>query len=263
MDLSSIAQLTTSISSVGSQAGSSVGSRTTQVARQDEVTPAAKALKRATSRTEESLQSAKVQLSAYGQIKGAVSELQTASRAVSDPKKTATADDARKAIENFVGAFNKAHAAVNNATKNNGKEAGALANDSRARIAGNDLRRSVSEGNSSAELKKAGITQNKDGSLSLDSKALDKALKESPEQTVAAVGEVGKQVEKTATRALANNGNVGGSVENLNKRSRSLEAEQSAQKALVEASQRSVEQQSVNISKLATGIAAYQRNFLG
>lgn len=261
MDLSSIAQLTTSIASVGTQSGS-VGSNTAAVARQDGTSAAAKATKRATDRTEAKLESTQVQLSAYGQIKGAVSELQAASKAVSEPKKTATADDARKTIENFVSAYNKTNATVARTTRNDRKEAGALANEARARSAGNDLRRSVGENDGLAELKKAGITQNKDGSLSLDTKALDKALRESPGETVAAVAEVARKVEKTATKELASNGNVGAAVQTLDQRSRRLEAEQASQQALVEASQRTVEQKTVNVAQ-AAGIAAYQRNFLG
>lgn len=261
MDLSSIAQLTTSIASVGTQSGS-VGSNTAAVARKDGTSAVAKATKRATDRTDEKLESTKVQLSAYGQIKGAVSELQTASKAVTEPKKTATADDARKTIENFVSAYNKANAAVARTTRNDRKETGALANDARARIAGNDLRRSVAENDGLAELKKAGVTQNKDGSLALDTKALDKALKESPAATVAAVAEVATKVEKTATKELASNGNVGASVQTLDQRSRRLEAEQSSQQALIEASRRTAEQKTANVAQ-AAGIAAYQRNFLG
>lgn len=261
MDLSSIAQLTTSISGVGAQPGSG-GANTTAVARKDATSATAKATKRATDRTEEKLESTNVQLSAYGQIKGAVSELQAASKAVSEPKKTATADDARKTIESFVSAYNKANATVAKTTRNEGKETGVLANDARARIAGNDLRRSVSANDGLAELKKAGITQNKDGSLSLDTKTLDKALRESPTETVAAVAEVATRVEKTATRELASNGNVGGAAQTLDQRSRRLEAEQASQQALAEASQRTVAQKTANIAQ-AAGIAAYQRNFLG
>jgi len=262
MDLSSIAQLTTSISSVSSQSGS-VGSGTVPAARQDGTTAAAKATKRATDRTEANLESSQVQLSAYGQIKGAVSELQSASKAVAEPRNTATADEARRTIENFVSAYNKANATVARATRNDRDGTGALANDARARGAGNDLRRSASEGESLAKLDKAGITQNKDGSLSLDAKALDKALKESPTGTVAAVSAVARQVEKTATKELASSGNVGSSVQTLDERSRRLQSEQAAQQATIEASQRTVQQKTANIAQAASGIAAYQRNFLG
>lgn len=262
MDLSSIAQLTTSISGVGSQSGS-FGSNTAAVARNDSAAAVAKANKRAADRTEQQLESTQVQLSAYGQIKGAVSELQAASKAVSEPRKTATADDARKTIENFVSAYNKANATVARTTRNDRNEPGALATDARARIAGNDLRRSVAENEGLAELRKAGITQNKDGSLALDTKTLDRALQQNPPQTVAAVAGVARQVERTATRELAGSGNVGASVQTLDQRSRRLEAEQASQQALVEASQRTVQQKTANVTQAASGIAAYQRNFLG
>jgi flagellar capping protein FliD len=251
MDVSSITQLGSSTATTGSTPVGGAGTRQIPAAPQGKVTPEAATLQRGAVRSDERIESTKVELSAFGQAKGALAELQTAAEAVTEPRQTATADDAKKAVENFVSAFNKANTAVSNAEKASAKETQALAGE---------LRRSVSEGNGSAELRKAGIAQSRDGSLSLDTRALEKSLRESPEQTLAAVAETGRKVEKSATQQLANGGNAS---EAANVRDRRLEAEQGAQQAVVAASQRTIEQQSANITKLASGIAAYQRNFLG
>ena len=241
--------------------GQTQSSQSTQQATSDPVT---KALKRASDRIDQQLGSTKVQLSAYGQIKSAFSDVQAAGNALSNLKKTATADDIKKAVQGFVDAYNKANKAVGTATQGDGKQAGALANDARARLAGNDLRRSVAEGGNLADLKNIGVTQNKDGTLAVDSKALDKALQANPDQVRSALGATGQQVEKAAARELANNGNVGKSVNALSNRSNNLEAQQSAQQDLLLASQRAVTQQATLINNtFASGIAAYQRTFSG
>ena len=248
MDISSIANSLISQSFAGQQS--------TQTAS----APATAAFTHANKRIEQQLGSTKVQLSAYGQIKGAFSEVQTTGKALSDLKTTSTADDVKKAVNGFVSAYNKANKAVGAATQGDGEQTGALANDSRARIAGNDLRRSVTEGSSLSDLKKIGITQNKDGSLNVDTKALEKALQSNSNQVLSTVAGIGQQVEKTTTQELANNGNVGSSVNSLNNRSRSLEAQQSAQQEQITASQRLIEQQTTQINNVfAGGLAAYQR----
>lgn len=253
------------ISSVaGSLISQSFDSQSARQSSQTTSDPVADALKHANNRIEQQLGSTKVQLSAYGQIKGAFSEVQTASKALSEPKKTATTDNVKKAVAGFVSAFNKANKTVGAAVQGDGKQVGTLANDARARNAVTDLRRSVTEGSALSDLGKIGITQNKDGSLAVDAKALDKALQSNPDQVRSTVAGVGQQVEKTATRELANNGNVGSSVNTLNNRSRSLEARQSAQQDQLAASQRLVEQQTTQLNNIfAGGLAAYQRTLTG
>lgn len=236
MDISSITQLSSSVATVGSTQTTGIASR--QIAPQVTAAPET-ARTRGTVKTEEKLASTKVELSAQGQVKAAFAELQTAAKAVAEPKRTATAAETKQAVENFVSAFNKANAAVNTATKANAREASAPADD---------LRRAVSEANVSADLKKAGIAQSRDGSLSVDSRALETSLREKPGQTVAAVAETARKVERTATRELA---------------SGSRETEQSAQQAVVAASQTTVEQQNANVTQLTSSVAAYRRNFLG
>lgn len=226
--------------------------------------PVAKAYEQANSRVGQQLESTKVQLSAFGKIKGALSEVQTASTTLSDPKKTATTADIKKAVEGFVSSYNKTNSAVSTAIKGDGKQAGALADDSRARVADSDLRRTLSAGSNNADLKKIGITQNKDGSLSVDTKALDNALKSNSGQVLNTVAGVAGQVSKTASRELASSGNVGSSVSSLSSRSRTLETKLSTQQEQTAAAQRTVEQNMTRLNDaFASGVSAYQRMNIG
>lgn len=259
MDISSIASLL-------SQSYGGVSGQASQSSRTSGTDQVAAAFEKAESRVTKQLESTKVQLSAYGQIKAAFADVQTASKALTDPKQTATVEDVKKVAGSFVDAYNKANKAVSVATQNAGKEVGALANDARARIAGSDLRRSVAEGNSLADLKKVGITQNKDGSLAIDTKALESAFQANPEQVRSTLASVGTQVDNTATRELAKSGNVGSSVTALSNRSRNLEAQQSTQQGLAAAAQRQIDQQTARLNPdnaFASGVAAYLRTFIG
>lgn len=255
MDISSLTQVASSVSSVGSSQAGTVSSRPAQVTPQTSVTSDAKGLKRAASR-DENIESTKVEISAVGQAQGALAELQTASQAVSEPRQTATADTAKQSVENFVNAYNKANTAVSNVSKINSQQASALGNETRT-----ELRRAVSDDNSANELKKAGITQDKGGALSLDTKVLDKALSERPEQTIAVVAEAGRKVEQSAAQGLAATSRSGGSAPNTG--AASNESRGNEQQAQTEASQRAAVQPAANPNPTTSGIAAYQRSFLG
>lgn len=226
--------------------------------------PVSKAYTQANDRVEKQLQSTNVQLSAYGQIKGGLSEVQTASKTLSDPKQTATTADIKKAVEGFVSAYNKTNSAVDRAVQGDGKQAGALAGDSRAKVTDSNLQRTLSSGSNLADLKKIGITQNKDGSLSVDAKALDNALKSNSGQVRSSVAGVAGQLDKTASRELASSGNVGSSFNSLSSRSRSLESKLSTQQDQMSAAQGLVEKNSNRLNDaFAVGVSAYQRMNLG
>ena len=255
MDISSI---------IGGFTGQSLASQSAQQSATDPITAA---FNKAGNRIEQQIGTTQVQLSAFGQIKGAFAELQSASKAVSNPQQTATADDLKAAIGNFVAAYNKTNKVLGTATQaaqGQSTTAGALSGDNRARLAGNDLTRAVGGSSTLASLKSVGVVQNKDGSLALDNKALDNALKANPDQVRNVFATVGTQVEKTASAELANNGNVGASVNALSKRNAVLVAQQSAQQDQQVAAQRQLDKQSALVNNVfASGVAAYQRTFAG
>ena len=207
--------------------------------------PVAQALDRAGKRIEQQRASADVQVSAFGKIKSGFADVQAAGHALANPGKAATTADIIKAAQSFVSAVNTTTNAVSSATA----KSGALAGDGRAFVAGNDLARSLTSGSSTADLKKIGITTNRDGTLSVDTKALNTALKNNPNAAKDTLAKVGGQAEKAASRELA--GNVGDAVNTLTARAKSLATQQTAQSATSASL-------SANISNFAaSGIAAY------
>lgn len=262
MNISDIAKsLSSSLSSLASrQSSQSAATRATQKATEDPVT---KALTQATQRVEQQLQKSEVKLSSLGQIKSAVAELQTASKALSAPKSTENVDAAKAAAQNFVNAFNNANKVANKAINGEGKSSGALADESRARVAANELSRSISSSPSTAaELKAIGITADKNGALQLDKQKFEQAFQSNPSQTSDTLAQAGQQVERTASRQVENNGNVSRSIDNLNNQVRQLETQQSNQQNLIENLQRAREDASNRLNATnAAGVAAYQKIF--
>lgn len=219
----------------------------------------------ATQRISRQLESTNVQLSAYGQIKGAFSGAQTASTALtgSATSKTATSADIEKAAQAFVAAYNQATQAVASATSSSAKQTGALSSDSRARSAGIDLSRSLTGGSGLADLKQAGITLNKNGTLSLDTKALQNALQANGSQTKSSLARLGQQVGGATSRELASTGNVGASVGKLTSRAQTLSAQQSSLEKQAASLQSTLETQSTTLNyATANGLAAY-RSLIG
>ena len=110
-----------------------------------------------------------------------------------------------------------------------------------------------------------GITQNKDGSLAVDTKVFDNALQSNPSQVRRTLASVGSRAEKAVTSELASSGNIGSSVNSLTERNRVLEAQQSSQQALITSAQNLISQQTTQINKINNtsklGIAAYQKTF--
>lgn len=221
--------------------------------------PVAQAFQKADKRVQQQRDVVSVQLSSFGQLKSAVADMQLAARAVSDSKQTATDADIRKVANNFVKAFNTSVQTAKTATA----AQGALADSNRARAVVSDLRRAVgNDATAAADLKKIGITQQRDGTLAIDAKKFDAALKAEPEALRSALADIGQAVDRTATRELANNGNIGGAVNSLANRARDLENQQADQQAQAAAAQQLVNAASTGLNNsLNTGVLAYQRIF--
>jgi len=248
------------IASLSAAASASLENSRTRA--QSSADPIAQVFQKADKRVQQQREAVSVQLSSFGKQKLSFSETQIASRALSDTKQTATDADITKAADNFVKAFNTAAQTARSATTPNG----ALTDNSRARAAESDLRRTISTDSTAAsDLKKIGITQQQDGTLAIDTKKFDAALKANPDALRATLSSIGQKVDQTATRELANNDNIGSSVSALDNRARSLESRQTEQQALAVAAQQTVSTQTADLNKglnnLNTGAAAYQRIF--
>jgi len=199
-----------------------------------------------------------VQLSAFGQIKSSYVDVQSAGRALATPAKISTVEDATKSVLSFANAYNNATRVVSTATRGDGKTTAALANDGHANLASSDLKKIVASGNNTADLKKIGVSVNQDGTLSVDAKALQSAMQANPNSVQDTLARVGAQTVQVTQKELA--GNVGGAVNTLSARVKSLEAKAAGQQKLAAGSQNAVQQQAANMNKSAAGgIAAYMQ----
>lgn len=203
------------------------------------------------------VESARVRLSAFGQVQSAAANVQAAARNLQDTKQLSSLADVKKAAETFVRSFNDERAALVRVSGNGnaGRPAVAQANDGRAAVASAQLQRTTGEAGSA--LRDAGIRVERDGSLSVDTKALESAFNANPSAVVKALGDVGRAAEATATRQLAGNGSVGAAVRNLSSQLEQLETRQTALQSSGEASQRAVEVASRRYGFGAVGAGAY------
>lgn len=216
----------------------------------------------ANKRVEQQLNSADVKLSSFSQIKSGFAGVQTAAKDLSDSKKTGSSADIVKAAQSFATAYNTANSSVNTAVNGDGKKSGSLATDAHARLAGNDLKSIVSSGSNASDLKKIGISLKSDGSLSVDTAALQNAIQSNPNAVKDTLSRVGKQAEQVSTKELATTGNVGRSVNELTDLSKGLTTQLAEQKKLAAASQDAVQMQFANLSSnAASGIDSYMKIF--
>ncbi len=186
----------------------------------------------ASQRVTQQLSSTVVQLSSFSQIKSGFDSLQTAAKDLSDAKKTATSADVVKVAQAFTSAFNTTSKAVSLAVSGDGKKSGALAGDGRATLVSNDLKSILSSGNNVSDLKKIGISKKTDGTLSVDTTALQNAFQANPNSVKDTLSRIGKQADQVSARELAATGSVGGSVNRLTELSKNLESQSASLKSL-------------------------------
>lgn len=221
--------------------------------------PAAQAFQKADKRIQQQRDSVSVQLSSFGKLQSSVAETQAAARSLGEIKPSSGDAEVKKAANAFVAAFNSAVQTAKSATA----KQGTTVDSGRARAVENDLRRTIStDAATKSDLKQIGISQEKDGTLAIDAKKFDAALKADPIKTRAALAEIGQELDRTSTRELADNGNIGNSVKVLSQQARRLENQLSDQQAQAAAAQQTVTAQSTRLDNtLNAGAAAYRRIF--
>ena len=212
--------------------------------------PVQKAFASAAARLNKEQQTTSVQVSAVGQVKAGFARVEDAGKALASTQPTTTTADIKKGLQALVSAYNDARSAATSATTDSG----------RTRTAANDLRRAVATDSSRTDLRSLGITQQQDGSLTLDSKVLDKALQSNPDSVRTSAARIGSQLQQTASRALSDSGSVGATLNTLNARAQNIEARLAEQQNLATASQQTVQQRSASASSFL-GINSYQNIF--
>jgi flagellar hook-associated protein 2 len=197
--------------------------------------------------------STKVQLSPNGQARSALAGIRAAAQAVTEVKKTATAHDIKVAANNFATAYNKAVKAINSVAESGGQPPGAIST-----TAGVVSHSAPTAGVLSSPPTNIGIAQNRDGTLTVDTRTLDRALQSNPAQVRASLTTFALQASQSADQ-LANNASAGDSGNSALLRNRVLQNEQPDQ---VAASQRDAIQQISSANNVSSfGVAAYQKTF--
>jgi flagellar capping protein FliD len=189
------------------------------------VSPVELALRRADLRIQTAVDASTAQLSSYGLLKSAVSNVQLAAHALHNLPAAVSDADVKTVASGFATVFNNALSTAKTTT--NALGAGSVGNS--ATRAAWDLRRAVSANSSTFDaLKKIGFSTQADGSLALDAKKLDAALKADPAAVRASLAKIGQQVDTVATRELATDGTVGVSLASLTQKSAALKGQQAA-----------------------------------
>ena len=221
------------------------------------VGPVSPALKKADARIQSQSDTTRAQLSMFGKLKSSVSEVQLAARKFSAFTVMSPIADVKIATHSFLAAFN---AAINAAKATAAVAGGSLAQTSSANRVSRDLGKSVSADTPLLDsLKKIGVKQLSDGTLSLDAAKFDAAQKADPAAVQSTLSKIGQLVDKTATRELASGGNVDGSMALLNQRSTALKAQQNALLAMDQTL--SAAQSTPSSGYVGYGLAAYRAKY--
>ena len=189
------------------------------------LSPVEQTLQKTNTKIQAEVDTTTAQLSSFGQLKSAVSNTQLAAQALGRLSSTASSADVKTAAGNFVNAFN----ATIGTAKTTAAVPGATTATNSANRAGRDLSRSVAADSRTFDaLKKLGFSLRSDGTLALDAKKFEAAQKADPASVQATLAKIGQQVDKTASKELAADGSVSGSMTSLNARASMLKTPQAS-----------------------------------
>ncbi len=212
-------------------------------------------LQKAEMRVQSQVDSTSIQLSSFGKLKSSVSSLQLAAHQMASLPVSSTSASLKTAADSFVSAFNSSMTEAQSSAKTGAAQGGAAASQSAAKV-GKDLTRALSgntgnTGNTFAStsanpstldaMKKIGFSVQSDGTLALDAKKFDAALKSDPTAVQATLSKVGQQVDATATQELSASGNVTHSVSSLSQRASVLKNQQNTLASLQQVSSASAQ----------------------
>lgn len=141
------------------------------------------------------------QLSELGKFRAAIAEMSDKAKGISELNESSSNGDIKSAVKSFISEYNS----YQQKFSADFEKGGLLSDIDNAKISKFSMERDAGNVfNGSAKLgfgglSNAGITQNKDGTLSIDEAAFDKALASNKEGVVAGVTDLGKNISKTAT----------------------------------------------------------------
>lgn len=174
------------------------------------------------------VESASAQLSAFGQVKLSLDDLQAKAQAIKNLGNPPTLSDFKLAVQGVVQSFNSLSKTVSAAaaSRENSRAAAAAVTDQRPAQALNEVRRAVAgpNENSLAALREIGISRQPDGTFEINQQQLEKAFLENREQTLSTVDEVAARVAEVADRQLSGNGIIGQRFSNLSEQASGLQS---------------------------------------
>ena len=211
---------------------------------------ARKAFEQASSRLDQQLQTTESRISTLGQIKSALSQVQSSAGTLAKTQASTSAAELRNGLQKLVDTYNTARAASTSAGPGS------------AQSPANDLQRQISSDGMRADLEALGIRQQADGRLVFDSATLAAALKDKPSATNTIASRIGQEIAQGVNQTLSDTGRLNTALKNLNAQADTLESRQAAQQALAVAAQASTAQAGQRLNALtANGIANYQKIF--
>lgn len=214
MNIAQLFQSTTSASTTASQGATQTASTQTALPGN---------MKKADARLQSQIELASTQLSAFGQLKSLMAELQTVATGMSNATATTSKADLKAAINRLVTSFNAT------LTQSRAAGTGGSAEAVSAGQVGADLRKSLTANSGMVDaMRKLGVKAQTSGLLTFDSTKFDAAHQAGPASVLATISSVGKAIDKVVTSELAGGGHVSGSMDALNKKATALKAQQSA-----------------------------------
>jgi flagellar capping protein FliD len=220
-----------------------------------DVSPLALAVQRADQRIQTEVQDNTAQLSSFGQLKSAVSDLQMAAQALdalASADAPASATELKDALTRLVSTFNAAIATVRTAAALPGD----MAASQSAKRTGKALMGAVAGDDAAAStLAALGVTV-KAGAMAFNPGRVDAASEASLAQAQTALGDWGQRIDQAATQELDAHGDISDGFAKLMHHAKTLDAQQSA---LQSAAQATAAYPAGSPQRQA-GLAAYRAN---
>jgi hypothetical protein len=197
-----------------------------------ELSPLAQAVQRADQRIQTEVAANSAQLSAFGQLKSAVSDLQISAQALAQlgsAEIPESSDEVQSATTRLVSSFNTTLATARDTAALPGDVAAAQS----AKSTGRALLDALS-GDSATALAGLGLSVSSSG-LTLDLQRLSAAQDNAPQAVLSSLGNLGRGLDNTLAQELQTQGDIGQAFSQLHQQARTLNAQQSALASAAEA----------------------------
>lgn len=176
--------------------------------------------------------SAVAQLSALGQVRASLSDLQSKAGALKIFSKSPTFADFQVVVQGFVQSVNSLSKNLSALTS----KQSALNADSRSGQALNSVSKAISSANESglSSFQKMGISQQANGTFFINQKQLEKSFQDNRTGVLSAISDLANRVTQAADKQIPTNGSIGKKVNDLSARVNVLENTRSSAQSHLE-----------------------------